>query len=103
MCRETGVGGGRVYDEKDLFSTQEYAQAAADAKAIKNSTAIPWMAEQYKGTVKFCDYQLESAVLKEARDLKNSSVAKVQILFEDLSDCETMKEVQERLEKGFDE
>jgi hypothetical protein len=103
MCRETGVGGGRVYDEKDLFSTQEYAQAAADAKAIKNATEIKWMAEQYKGTVAFYDYQLESAVLKEARDLKNWSSAKVQILFEDLRDCETMREVHERLEKGFDE
>jgi hypothetical protein len=103
MCKETGVGSGRVYDESDLFSTQEDAQGAADAKAIKNAAEITWIAEQYKGSLQFCDYQLESALAKDARSSKISNGVKVQMLFEDLRDCETMQEMRERLEEGFGE
>ena len=71
MCRETGVGSGSVYNEDDLFLTEEEALAAAKVKADLSNSQVEWVVKQYNKTLKVCDYQLDSAVLKLAKEEKS--------------------------------
>lgn len=99
MCIETGVGSGSVYYEPDLFPTHDEAMVAAEAKAAADNIQVPWVGEQYKKSVRVCDYQLESASLKLAKDQKISHSVQLQGLFDDLRSCETPDEIREVLEK----
>lgn len=71
MCVETGVGGGAVYYESDLFETEEAARIAAAAKATKADREIKHIAERYNRSLEVSDYQLESALLREAKEARS--------------------------------
>ena len=71
MCRETGVGSGSVYDEKDLFSTKEEATAAAQIKADIANKETEWVVKLYDKTLKLSDYQLSNATMEQAKEAKS--------------------------------
>ncbi len=68
MCRETGVGSGSVYNEDELFETEEAATVAAKAKAAVQDVSVEWIAKLYNKTLEVSDYELESAKLKQAKE-----------------------------------
>lgn len=68
MCRETGVGSGSVYNEADLFPTEEEALAAAQISAATSNATTEWVVKLYNKTLEVSDHQLESAALKLASD-----------------------------------
>jgi hypothetical protein len=68
MCRETGVGSGSVYNESDLYETEEAAMATAKAKAALTDASVEWIATLYNKTLEISDYELESAKLKFAKE-----------------------------------
>jgi hypothetical protein len=71
MCRETGVGSGSVYNEDDLFETEEAATIAAQMKADEQNATVQWVVKLYDKSLKISDYQLESAALKLAAQQKS--------------------------------
>lgn len=68
MCVETGVGGGSIYSEANLFTTHDEAMAAATAKAATANATVPYIVEAYNRSLEISDYQLENALLKKAKD-----------------------------------
>lgn len=83
MCVETGVGSSNLYDEDRLFETQEAALAAAGLIADKANSEIPHIVERYNSALEISDYQLESALLKAAKD-EESRVRSLTWRLEDL-------------------
>lgn len=71
MCRETGIGSGSVYNEDDLFETEEAATLAAQLKANEQNTTVEWLVKLYDRSLRISDYQLESAALKLAAKEKS--------------------------------
>lgn len=71
MCVETGVGGGSVYYESDLFETEEDARIAAELKSAKADSEMKHIAERYTRSLEVSDYQLDSALLKEAKEAQS--------------------------------
>jgi hypothetical protein len=67
MARETGVGGGSVYDETDLYPTREEAQAAAEIKAAHETVTTPWVVERYSKSLSISDYQLNVVGFEEQK------------------------------------
>lgn len=68
MCNETGVGGGTVYRETDLFVTREEAQQVAELRALKQNETSEPIVNHYNKTLKISEYQLSDAKLKLAED-----------------------------------
>jgi hypothetical protein len=68
MCRETGVGSGSVYNESDLFASEEEALEAAKAKAADQNAKTEWVVVQYNKSLRLSDYQLANAMLELAKD-----------------------------------
>lgn len=99
MCVETGVGSGSIYYEKDLFATKEDAEAAAERLAQSQNATVPWVTKQYSQSLSIADYQLHSAELKTARDLRHRHQARIEMLFYDLRDAETIKEVKDIMDR----
>lgn len=66
MCDETGVGGGSVYNESDLFPTKEEAEAVATLKAAKQNETVEYVVKAYNQSLEVSDYQLSNAGLKIA-------------------------------------
>ena len=64
MCKETGVGSGTVYDEKDLFPTEDEALEIAKIKAYKNNKTNQICVEQYNAALRVCDFQLHELRLE---------------------------------------
>lgn len=71
MCQETGVGSGTIYNEADLFLTEEEAFAAAQTKATLANTETKWIVQLYNKTLKISDYQLDSAAMRAAKEEKS--------------------------------
>jgi hypothetical protein len=71
MCRETGVGSGSVYNEDDLFQTEEEATAAAQIKADIANKETEWIVKLYDKTLKLSDYQLSNATMEQAKGEKS--------------------------------
>jgi hypothetical protein len=71
MCRETGVGSGSVYNEDDLFETEDAATLAAQLKADEQNATVKWIVKLYDKSLKISDYQLDSAALKLAAQQKS--------------------------------
>jgi hypothetical protein len=71
MCQETGIGSGTVYNESDLFPTEEDALGAAKIKADLANAKTEWVVKQYDKALKVSDYQLDSATLKLASEAKS--------------------------------
>lgn len=99
MCRETGIGGGSLYYEKDLFPTEAEALEAATAKAAASNVQIPWAAEQYNKSLQISDYQLSDASLKTERDRLAQIRITLNYLVEDIRGCISIEEVQREIEK----
>lgn len=66
MCVETGVGGGQVYDESKLFPTQAEAEIVANSMAQEQNSTTEWVVTRYNKTLELSDYQLSSAMIKDA-------------------------------------
>lgn len=103
MCRETGIGSGAIHYEKALFATDIEAMAAATAMAATANVETKWIADLYNKTLELSNYQLSDAVKKAAEDRESTRRVRIQMLFEDLHDCETIEEVRDRLERGLKE
>lgn len=101
MCHETGVGSGTIYRESRLHSSQAKAMAAATLLATDQNKTTPWVAEIYDRTLSLSDYQFDNALAKAGRDQLIKTNTDVQMLFEDLRDCEDMDAIRARLEEGF--
>lgn len=101
MCEETGVGSGTTYRETDLHPTHEEATAAAQAKADLANSTTDWIVKQYDETLSLSEYQISDATKKAAEDADRTRRVRVDMLFDDLRGCETIEEVQERLERGL--
>lgn len=68
MCVETGVGGGRVYNENQLFETEEEALVEATAKAAgRNLEPKAFTTMRRDWVFKLCDFQLH-LIPKALRD-----------------------------------
>lgn len=101
MCTETGVGGGTIYREDDLFSTETEAQAAANLRAAKQNAETVWVVNLYNKTLEISDYQLDSAALKLAKDMKSRSgslVWNVSDLFDEISEAESKDDILELID-----
>jgi len=73
MAIETGVGGGSVYSEADLFSSYDEAMVAAEAKAAEANKTVPCIVTAYNRALEISDYQLDSARLKHAADATSAA------------------------------
>lgn len=82
MCRETGVGSGSVYPEAKLFVTEAEALTASEAMAADANATHDWVVSLYDKTLEVSDYQLEHAMMKQAKDYQS----KVGSLFWNVSD-----------------
>ncbi len=86
MCVETGVGGGSVYYESDLFETEGAASTAAQARAASADATIKHIAERYNRTLEISDYQFESALLKDAAIAASRARSRARELLWNLND-----------------
>lgn len=68
MCLETGVGGGQIYNETDLFESEDVALVAAEAKAAATNVGTEWIVKLYDRSLKLSDYQMNNAVLEMAKE-----------------------------------
>jgi hypothetical protein len=68
MCNETGIGSGSVYYESDLHETEEAALLAAKVQADHNNSTVQWIVKQYNRSLEISDYELDSAILKLAKE-----------------------------------
>lgn len=91
MCRETGVGSGSVYSENRLFATREEAEAVSELMAKDADKSLEWCAKLYDKTLKISDYQLEHAMMKEAKEFKSragSLLYNINDLFETIQEAD---------------
>jgi hypothetical protein len=95
MCRETGVGSGTIHCEEDLFPTHAEAMTAAQAKAAAQNSTTEWVVTRYNRTLDLSDYQIESAIMKAARDADARARVDISMLFDDLREADTIERVRE--------
>jgi hypothetical protein len=101
MCRETGVGSGSVYNENDLFQTEEEAMAAAQIKATLANTKTEWIVKLYNKSLSISNYQLESAAMhlaKEAKNRANSLLWNLNGLFSTIEEADDKEAIIEAVE-----
>ncbi len=99
MCLETGIGSGTLWNEADLFETEERAREYAEVMAKLRDQETGWVAKQYDKTLSICDYELSNAVTKAARDLRTSLEVRYSMLKDDLRDCQTNAEILDAFER----
>lgn len=102
MCRETGIGGGSIYDESSLFSTEKEALEQAEVMAALSNSSVEWIAKQYDKSLQFADYQLADAKAKLAEDRFKSISGRLSYVLDDIREAISLEEVQRVIEK-FDE
>lgn len=102
MCLETGIGGGSVYNEGDLFPTEKEALKAAEIRAQLSNSSVGWITKQYDKSLRISDYQLSDAILKHERDAFTSKRSKLSYIIDDIRDAISLEEVQRVIAK-FDE
>lgn len=73
MCVETGVGGGNVYKESQLFDTKEGAETAAALMAAEQNNTVEWVVKAYNQSLEVSDYQLSNAGLKIAERVQSEA------------------------------
>ena len=94
MAHETGIGSGTLYYEDRLFPTEEEAQAHATVLAVvANKDAAGWVAKQYAGSLRFCDYELKDAAIKAAESAAWKANYRANDLISDLNEATTFAEV----------
>lgn len=99
MCQETGIGSGTLWDETRLFPTETEATAASEALARARDEETPWIKKLFDKSLKICDYELSNAVKKTAEDAEISRQVRVQMLFDDIRDCQTNDEIKDAIER----
>lgn len=99
MCRETGIGGGSVYDEDSLYPSEAEALAAAKVKADLNNSQIDWIVKQYEKSLSVSDYQLADADLKTKYDELHRAQSKIRYIIDDLRNCDTIEDVKSELDR----
>lgn len=99
MCVETGVGGGSVYLESDLFASKAQAESAAEIKAKCLDQSVKWVKERYDRSVRFCDYELRPAVAAAEKERISVLQWKMHDLLNDLDACDDLEAVRERINK----
>lgn len=82
MAHETGIGSGQVHNEADLYETEAEAVAASEIKAKLADREQTWCAKLYDKSLAISDYQLEHAMMREAKDYRS----RVRLLFWNVSD-----------------
>lgn len=103
MCNETGIGSGQIHSQNDLFLTHAEAESAGVIKCAKiNKDPEKWIAVRYNESLRYCDYQLDNALLENANKIRSETSAKAQMLFYCLENCETIEEVKERIKEEWD-
>lgn len=101
MCNETGVGSGSVYNESDLYPTEEEALGAAKINADLANAKTEWVVTQYNKSLKVSDYQLGSAALKLAQEEKSragSMLWNLSDLFSKIEDADDKDAILEAVE-----
>lgn len=101
MCVETGIGSGSIYDEANLFSTEDEATAAAQVIADGKNVSVDWVVKQYDKTLRVSDYQIENAALKQATDAKRAARSMLYglgYLFQQIKDASDKDEIIEAVE-----
>ena len=100
MCEETGIGGGSLYREDDLFETQGEALAAAQVMAdATNENPDLWVAQQYNKTLRYCDYELKDAKIEAADYRRIASQVRIGMLLDDLNEAESVDDVRREIER----
>lgn len=99
MCKETGVGSGSVYYEEDLYDTEEQALRAARLKADKQNSEVEWVKKQYDKSIRFADYELESAAMKSAKNYRIAAQVDIEMLFDNLRLAENIDEVKKIIDE----
>lgn len=99
MCEETGVGSGTLWNEEMLHPTEAEAMVASEGLAKVRDEEVPWVKKLFDQSLKVCDYELSNAVKKAAEDADISRRVRVQMLFEDIRDCQNNDEIKEALER----
>lgn len=100
MAHETGVGGGTVYRERDLFPTEDEARATAEIRCkLQNADPAAWVAKQYHASLSVCDYQLESAAVTAAETARRRATSTLNYLISDIAEAESMDEVRSIIER----
>lgn len=92
MATETGVGGGSVYSEADLYATHDEAMAAATVKAAEANATHKPIVDQFNRTLEISDYQLENARMKRASERASEAgqlLWNVNELFDTISEADT--------------
>jgi hypothetical protein len=103
MAVETGIGSGSLYNEDDLFASEEEALSVAKARAdAANLDHEGWAAKQYDRTAKFCDYELRDATIKSADYARIHMGVRVSMLVDDLTEAETIEEVRATIKRWQD-
>lgn len=82
MCHETGIGSGQVHDEGRLYKTEAEALSASEVMAKLADKSLDWCAKLYDKSLAISDYQLEHAMMREAKDYRS----RVGSLFWNVSD-----------------
>ena len=97
MCRETGVGSGSVYNQCDLFPTEEEALAAATNIAAARNAETEWIVKLYDKTLSLSDYQMGDAALKAAKEFDGIRRARIQTLFYDFEGAESVEDFRDAI------
>lgn len=98
MAYETGIGSGSVHRESSLFATEEEAQKVSDSLALERNADNDWIAKRYNKSLEMSDYQFTNAEIESARHSHTSRQVKLQMIFEEIDDCETLEEVRKAIE-----
>lgn len=104
MCNETGVGSGSVYRERELFATEKEALAYSQAKAdLQNANPEGWVAKRYNQTLAVSDYQLENALMNDAKRKKSRFESQASSLLYAIDEAECLADVREAKEEFLKE
>ena len=100
MCHETGIGGGTLHSERDLYATEEEARVAAQAMAeALNAGGLPWVKQQYDATLELCGYELADA----REHIEKLELSELQYRFSDLlsslEGCDSLPEAMELVQQ----
>lgn len=101
MCVETGVGSGSMHDEDRLFADEADALECAKLMANETNSKVEWIVKTYNKTLSISDYQLENAMMQEAKDAKSNAsrmLWNVGYLFEKIEEAEGKDEIIEAVE-----
>lgn len=100
MCRETGVGTGQVYNERDLFWEETEALNVATLRAQEENNTNTFIVTLYNKSLEISDYQLSPA-LKIAETYRQRDIEhKLTDYLNEINDAQDMDEVKQILKEA---